>query len=71
MHDKSYKHLVLKGMNTGESSMTEENGYTTVKIPNDLAQEVDAMVGTHGFKSRGEFAKEAIRRLLKEYEKEA
>lgn len=43
------------------------NGYTTLKIPQQLADEVDALVGKHGFTSRAEIAKEAIRRLLQEY----
>jgi metal-responsive CopG/Arc/MetJ family transcriptional regulator len=40
--------------------------YIPIKIPKDLADEMDRLVGTRGFKSRGEIAKEAIRRFLDE-----
>jgi Arc/MetJ-type ribon-helix-helix transcriptional regulator len=54
--------------NIGESYMTE-NEYSTVKLPNDLIAEVDTLVGTHGFKTRAEVVKEAIRKFLREYKK--
>jgi len=43
------------------------NGYVTLKIPQQLADEIDALIGKHGFTSRAEIAKEAIRRLLEQY----
>jgi metal-responsive CopG/Arc/MetJ family transcriptional regulator len=46
-----------------------ENDYVTVKIPRDLATEVDDLVGTHGFRSRGEVVKEALRKFLQQYRK--
>jgi len=42
--------------------------HVTVKIPIDLIEEVDKLIGKHGFRSRGEIAKEAIRRIIKDYE---
>jgi len=41
--------------------------YVTLKIPKELAIEIDDLVGKHGFTSRAEIAKEAIRRLLQQY----
>ena len=41
--------------------------YTTVKIPKELIAEVDSMMNKHGFRSRSEFVKEAVRTLLREY----
>jgi len=38
--------------------------YVPVKIPVDLAEEMDKLKGRYGFRSRGEIAKEAIRRLI-------
>lgn len=35
--------------------------YIPVKLPEDLIADVDKLVGTHGFRSRAEFVKEAIR----------
>jgi len=66
MDDKIYKQLT-KIRHISDSSMTENNVYVTVKIPKDLAKEVDKLVGKHGFTSRGEIAKEAIRKLLQMY----
>lgn len=48
----------------------KEGEYTTLKIPNDLINQMDALLGKHGFKSRGEIVKEALRELLDHYEKE-
>jgi metal-responsive CopG/Arc/MetJ family transcriptional regulator len=47
--------------------MTKDSEYTTVQIPNDLLAEVDALIGKHGFKSRPEVVKEALRALLDQY----
>lgn len=44
--------------------------YVTVSIPKELADEIDKLVGKHGFSSRAEIVKSAIRKLLSE-EKEA
>lgn len=48
--------------------MTEDNEYSTVKIPTDLMSEVDKLVGQHGFKSRAEIVKQALRVLLQGYQ---
>lgn len=48
------------------------NNYANVKIPNELVKEVDALIGTRGFRSRAEIVKQALRNLLQAYqEKEA
>ncbi len=46
--------------------MAGEN-YTTCAIPNDLSSRIDKIIqnGELGYKSRGEFIKEAIRLLLR------
>jgi len=41
--------------------------YSTVKVPMDLVKEVDRMMDKHGYRSRSEFIKDAIRSLLREY----
>lgn len=43
--------------------------HVTVKIPRDLTDEMDKLIGKHGFRSRGEIAKEAVRRLIEHYTK--
>ena len=46
--------------------MSEES-HVTIKIPKDLVDEMDRLKGRHGFRSRGEIAKEAIRKLIFNY----
>jgi len=41
--------------------------YGSIKIPPELAAEIDRLVGTHGFTSRAEFVKQAARELLLKY----
>jgi len=41
--------------------------YVTIKLPIEIVNEIDEMIGKHGFRSRGEFVKEAVRRLLDYY----
>jgi metal-responsive CopG/Arc/MetJ family transcriptional regulator len=41
--------------------MTE---WVTVKIPLELAKEIDAILKVKGYTSRADFAKDAIRRFL-------
>ena len=41
--------------------------YIQIKIPKDLIQEVDEILGKHGFRSRQEFVRDAVRRLLNVY----
>jgi len=38
--------------------------YTTIKLPKDLTEEMDRVVGSYGYRSRSEVAKDGIRRLL-------
>ena len=47
------------------------NEYVTIRLPKDLIDQMDKLVGRFGFTSRAEIAKEAIRKLLKEYREEA
>jgi metal-responsive CopG/Arc/MetJ family transcriptional regulator len=47
--------------------MTENSDYGTVKIPSELLREVDKLIGTHGFKTRAELVKEALRKYLLDY----
>jgi Arc/MetJ-type ribon-helix-helix transcriptional regulator len=44
--------------------MTE---YVTVKLPQDIVSDIDKLVGKHGFSSRAEVAKEALRALFRKY----
>jgi len=37
--------------------------HVTIKIPKELVEEMDKLLGKHGFRSRGEIAKEAIRQF--------
>ena len=43
------------------------NDYVTVKIPKELAEAIDKIVGSYGFRSRSEVIKEALRDLLRRY----
>ena len=45
--------------------------YTTVALPDELIEEVDDIIKQRkrGFTSRGEFTKEAVRKLLDELKK--
>jgi Arc/MetJ-type ribon-helix-helix transcriptional regulator len=45
----------------------KESDYAVYKIPRELDVEVTKIVGQHGYRSKTEFAKDAIRRLLLEY----
>lgn len=41
--------------------------HVTVALPAELIEEIDALVGRFGFRSRGEVVKEAVRKLLEYY----
>jgi len=41
--------------------------HVTIKLPKELVEEMDRLIGALGFRSRGEIAKEAIRQLLSHY----
>jgi len=44
-----------------------KNDYTVVKIPKELANEIDGLLGKFGFRTRAELVKEAVRALLQKY----
>ena len=47
--------------------MTE--GYTTIKLPHNIVNEVlDPLVGIHGYSSRADVTKDALRRLSEKYQ---
>ena len=47
----------------------KEDDYTTVRIPKELANEIDDIIGTKGFRTRVEVTKEALRQFLLTYSK--
>jgi len=47
--------------------MTENVIYVTVKIPHNLASEVDKIVGKSGYTSRAEVVKQALRDFLQKH----
>ena len=44
--------------------------YVTVKLPSEVAKEIDALIGTHGYSSRADVVKDALRRLFEKIGKE-
>jgi len=55
------------GVNMPKTVAKTEAEYVFVKIPKSLLDEVDKAIGKHGYRSRTEFIKDAIRSLLREY----
>lgn len=45
----------------------EKDDYVTVRIPKDLSDLMDLLLGTYGFRSKAEITKEALRHLLLDY----
>ena len=45
--------------------------FTTIALPDELIKEIDEIVSKHtqGYRSRPEFIKEAVRKLLKDIKK--
>ena len=43
--------------------------YTTVNIPLDTAEKIDRIIVEEGYSSRSEFVRDAVRQLLKKFEK--
>ena len=41
--------------------------YIPIKLPKDLVELIDKLVGKYGFRSRAEVVKEAVRLILREY----
>jgi hypothetical protein len=58
-----------EGEHSGDMRKTkvEKIDYDFIKIPEDLSAEIDRIVGTHGYRSRSEVVKDAVRRLLSDY----
>ncbi|MEM2506204.1 MAG: ribbon-helix-helix domain-containing protein [Nitrososphaeria archaeon] len=50
-----------------ESKPKPGSDHITIKLPKELVEEMDRLIGVKGFRSRGEIAKEAIRQLLNQY----
>lgn len=52
-----------------DNNMTEEHGYTTVRLPDFLIDQIDDVVRDkiNGFRSRNEFCVDAVRRALKDF----
>jgi metal-responsive CopG/Arc/MetJ family transcriptional regulator len=44
--------------------------YTTVNVPLNVAKKIDRILAEHGYSSRSEFVRDAIRQLLKKLEKD-
>ena len=44
--------------------------HNTVRIPADLTDEMDKLIGKHGYRSRSEIAKDAIREFLEKRQEE-
>lgn len=49
------------------TNMNKKQDHVTIKLPKELVDEIDALQGKFGFRSRGEIVKEAVRRLLDHY----
>ncbi|MEM1661023.1 MAG: ribbon-helix-helix domain-containing protein [Candidatus Bathyarchaeia archaeon] len=45
----------------------KKQDHITIKLPVELVEEIDVLVGKYGFRSRGEVVKEAVRKLLDHY----
>jgi metal-responsive CopG/Arc/MetJ family transcriptional regulator len=46
--------------------------YPSISIPKELTNEIDRIIksGKHGYKTRAEFVKDALRQYLKYYDKD-
>ena len=44
--------------------------YSTVRIPKELADQADRLIGKHGYTSRAEIVKDALRDLFQKYPEE-
>ena len=52
--------------------MPNKPEYTTIKLPSNLVEEaLDPLVGAHGYSSRTDVIKDALRRLSEKYQAEA
>jgi Arc/MetJ-type ribon-helix-helix transcriptional regulator len=48
-------------------SAENEDEYTTIRIPKELASELDSLIGKKGFRTKAEIVKQAIRDLINYY----
>ena len=62
-----FPYMVVLGIFMPRTIAKSEAEYVFVKIPKSLLEEVDRIIGKHGYRSRTEFVKDAIRSLLREY----
>ena len=49
-------------------SVKKEDDYVTVRIPKELSDEADKLIGKKGFRSKAEIVKEALRDLIEHYQ---
>ena len=52
---------------TKDEKSAEEDDYVTVRIPKELSEEADKLIGKKGFKNKAEIVKTALRELLDQY----
>ena len=52
---------------TNMCDLMPKSNHVTIKIPKELIEKIDRLVGKEGFRSRGEIAKVALRKLLDSY----
>jgi Arc/MetJ-type ribon-helix-helix transcriptional regulator len=52
---------------TKDEKSGKEDDYVTVKIPKELSEEADKLIGKKGFRSKAEIVQEALRELLDHY----
>jgi Arc/MetJ-type ribon-helix-helix transcriptional regulator len=50
-----------------EKTKDKEDDYVTLKIPKQLSQEADKLIGKKGFKNKAEIIQEALKQLLDQY----
>ena len=48
----------------GYMGVSMSGGYVQIRLPKELVDEIDKLVGKLGYRSRSEIIKEAVRRLL-------
>ena len=52
---------------TNDEKNGKEDDYVTVRIPKELSQEADKLIGKKGFKNKAEIVSEALKELLDQY----
>ncbi len=80
-HSNAVEDLIRRGMKSLNHNKTatidektcgfdmsdEEKDYRIIKLPRDLAELIDGLIGRWGYTTRTEFVKDACRKLLREY----